>query len=98
MLVIQSVFCACHVSHLLSSFADPEQCRQSMASMVLEGMHMAAMCLSKLFRDGLNGCPILWAKFYLFVCTCILGTWIVVQWNCGCCLYPAYASFKKGFT
>ena len=56
-------FCLSHVSYLLPSLIDVEQCRQSMASMMLEGMHIVPMCLYKVFRDGLNGHTVLSANF-----------------------------------
>ena len=86
---------ACRLSYLPSSLTDPKECRQSMASMVLEGMYIVSKCLSKFSGDGLNGYSVWLAKFYLFVCTCILGTRIVVQWNCGCYLCLAYPSLRK---
>ena len=62
--MIQSASYACLscVSYLLSSLTDPEQCRQSMASMVLEGMG-----LSKFFRDGLNGYPVLLFCLHMYI-------------------------------
>ena len=83
-------FCLSPVSYLLPSWIDPKQCRQSMTSMVFEGMHILAMCLSKFFSDGLNDHPVLLAKFYLFVNLQILGMWIVVHRSSGCCLCPDY--------
>ena len=47
----ECLFCLSCVPYLLPSLTDPEQCRQSMASMVFEGMHIAAVhVLVKVFQ------------------------------------------------
>ena len=72
---------------LLPSLTDLEQCRQSMASMVLEGMHMVAIhVLVQVFQTCIwfEWPPCFLAKFYLFACMyyryadcCSMEPWIL---------------------
>ena len=64
MSVIQGDSYVCRVSYLLPSLTDPEQCRKSVASVVLEGMHIVSIhVLVHVFQHRLNDHLVLLANF-----------------------------------
>ena len=59
----------CEWECLLPSLTNLEQCRQSKASMILEGMHIVAIhVLVQVFQARFELPPCFLAKFYPFVC------------------------------